>query len=79
MTKHPFDKNRDGRQSEGLLLEIGDIDAGEKFCNIEFSLARIALSASIIGIDVNIQLEVPCLDPTVDQRLSTVIQGAGHA
>src|SRR5690349_24974000 len=79
MPKHPFNKDRDCSKSEGLLLQIGDIDAGKKFCDVEFSRSRIALSAAIVRVDVNIQIEVPRLDPAIDQRLSTIVQRAGHA
>ena len=79
MAKHALDEDRNRRQSQSSLFQIGHVDAGEKFRDVELSLARIALPATVIGVNVNFQVDVTRLDPPIDERLASVIERASHA
>lgn len=78
VAKHSFDKNRDGCESQRSLLQVGHVDAGKKLGDVEFSLAALALAAPVIGVDVNIQINVARLHAPVDERLASIIEPTGH-
>src|SRR6185503_5355670 len=79
MAKHPFHKNRNRRKPQGPLLQIGHINAGEKFCHIESAMTPIALAAAVIRVDLNFQIDVVRPYPSVDERLAAIVKRAGHA
>src|SRR6266542_1712039 len=79
MAKHALDDARNRRQSQSSLFQIGHVDTGEKFRDVELSLARVALPATIVRVDVNFQVDVTRLDPSIDERLASVIERASHA
>src|SRR6185503_10196901 len=79
MAKHPFHKNRNRRKPQGPLLQIGHINAGEKFCHIESAMTPIALAAAVIRVDLNFQIDVAWPYPSVDERLAAIVKRAGHA
>ena len=79
VAKHALDEDRDRRQSECPLLQVGQVNAGEKLTDVELAVANIALPAAVVGIDVNRQIDVPRLHGAVDQRPAAIVLRAGHS
>jgi hypothetical protein len=78
VAKHALDENRDRREPKRPLLQIGQVDAGKKFDNVELPIPAIALPAPVIGVNVNFQIDVARLHSPIDERLASVVQTARH-
>ena len=79
MAKHALDENRNRREPERPLLQVGHINAGKKFRDVELTLATVALPAAIVGVDVNVQIDIARLHPPIDERLAAIVERASHA
>jgi hypothetical protein len=66
MAEHPFDENGYRRVAEGFVLQIGDIEAGVKLGNIEFSAVDFCMPARIF-VYVDLQIDAFRLDRSIDQ------------
>ena len=44
-----------------------------------FPSRAVALPAAVIGVDVNIEIDVARLHPPIDERLAAIVERARHA
>src|SRR5439155_25805736 len=75
--KHPFNENGNRRVTHRLVVQISNVEAGIKLCDIAFPIADFCLSPRIF-VSVDLQVNALRLDRSINERLSAIIVAARH-